>query len=456
MKFSVDITAPNNNVQERSYIIELICGVFLGMDFRISFDDMINDTVIRAGGAQIIIEDHFFNNFPESLSYLSLENVPSTCERLSALDLPIIFGRDYIDIGEDIIICGLDIFASSFFCLTRWEEFVLPRAGNGVVCDESKLFSVRNHLEKRPVVNEYIDLLSNFFKHFSFDVRPLRDFRVMQTHDVDWLYLSDFPTLFSNLKRMIGDQGLLMKSILTLMHYTYYRIRGENPFDSFADFMDYSEKLGLKNSFYFKMCAEGDRGATYSFDDRRLASTVDSIKDRGHFLGFHPSENCVNDSKQFELELERLLRIAPDAQGGRQHHLLYCEDTLPLWAKNKLGYDSGSGFQYRNGFRSGICYEYQVFDIFSRKPLKLLEIPFVLMDSVFVRKKYGSEQMLKECKEIVDTVRGHNGTLCTVWHTNLYKVVGRKKFIKTYQEIIKYATSDNKSRLGEPTECVGC
>ena len=68
--------------------------------------------------------------------------------------IPGLYGENKMIFEEDYIYCGLDIFASSFFMLTRWEELFLPRDRFGR-CDESEMFVVKHRLYTRPIVNEY-------------------------------------------------------------------------------------------------------------------------------------------------------------------------------------------------------------------------------------------------------------------------------------------------------------
>jgi hypothetical protein len=435
----LNVICPANNHSEREYIIKLFFEDFLGLKCTIRFENDALDYVVKFGSQQIIFEDHFFKHFPKNLSYLTKDNIPECYSKLTSRDLPIIFGRDFLDIKENEIQCGFDIFASSFFLLTRWEEFVLPSRADSLRCDENQLFVVKNGLTHRPLVNEYLGLLSEFFEHFELVVKPQRKFAIFQTHDVDWVHLSTFSELIQNMWKMITRQKLYKRSWLIFWRYFYYRLTFTNPFNSFNDFMDFSEANHLNNVFYFKACTKDEIGFTYNYKDSRVKKIVSNILQRGHNIGFHPSENTYKNEMQFKLEYERLEKIAPVIEGGRQHHLLYHADSFKIWNKYELGYDSGYGFQFRNGFRCGICFEFPVFDVLVRQKLNLEEIPFVIMDSAFARKKSSPAEMERESKELIDIVKKFNGILCTVWHTNMFKTLERKKYVKTYFKIIKYA-----------------
>jgi len=437
----IKIIVPNNNVPEREYIIKTLLQDFLNLECEIEFYDNTENYIFFFDSNKIIIEDHFFNKHIDNLSYLSKKNIPDTYTSIGKYDLPIIFGRDYLKISENEIICGLDVFASSFFLLTRWEEFVLPPDKNGLRCDESELFCVKQGLEKRPLVNEYIDMLSDFFSHFGLCIHPERQFKILPTHDVDRLFLSSFSVLIKNLSDMVFIKKLYKKALITFWRYLYYRVLFSNPFDSFNELMNISDSLKVKSSFYFKASDEGETGATYFFNDIRTKDAIENIINRGHKIGFHPSENTFNNEQQFEKEFYRLYDISASVKGGRQHNLLYNKNTFGIWDKLDLEYDSGYGFQYRIGFRCGICYDFKIFDVVMRREIRLKEIPFLLMDSAFVRQKSSFSKMEEESMKIIDIVKKYNGILCTVWHTNLFNSFEGKKTRHLYYNLMKYAVN---------------
>ena len=57
------------------------------------------------------------NNIPEKVRFFKNEF-------LAEKDIPVIYGDNELKISENKIICGINIFASSFFMLTHWEELV--------------------------------------------------------------------------------------------------------------------------------------------------------------------------------------------------------------------------------------------------------------------------------------------------------------------------------------------
>jgi len=82
--------------------------------------------------------------------------------------------------------CGIDIFASSFFMLSRWEELVNPVRDVHERFPAEASLAFRCDFLHRAVVNEYVELLWNMLIHLGVQQeRKARNFSLVLTHDVD-------------------------------------------------------------------------------------------------------------------------------------------------------------------------------------------------------------------------------------------------------------------------------
>ena len=439
----IEITCPNNNNAERQYIIQIIFKDFLGLEYSLSFEEYTDTYKIEYNNKIIEFEDSFFLKHKKNLSYLSADNLPSevkyTDNHLLPKPLPIIFGNDRFITKSNHIKCGLDIFASSFFMLTRWEEFVIKKRNKLGKVDEFELWAVKNDLYKRPIVNEYSDFLKKLLEKIDVNFSKKHHFTPLITHDVDWCHLSTTKKLVSNIYKMIFRQKLYKKSLLILTRYLTYTLSRKNPFDSFNELMNKSEEYGIKNHFYFKATASDDLGHTYNIDDNRVKKIINNIIFRNHTIGFHPSENTIDNYKKFKEELNRLKNVSKcKISGGRNHGLFYNKNTFSYWEKENLIYDSGLGFQFMNGFRCGCCYEFNVFDIYKRETLNLKEVPFIAMDTVSIRTKQKPSDFFNDIVDLINITKTYNGIICLNWHSNLLNATERKQYKQIYFDIIDY------------------
>lgn len=438
---SIILHIPANNVPERLYAIEVLFKELLNMDYNVVEEkDQAESLVIQAGDKVIAFEDHFWRHHLEPNSYLSKTNIPHCIINLSsfaALEIPIIYGEDKYLVEEKRTLCGLDILASTFFMLTRWEEYVLGRKDTGK-CKEDDLLCVKAGYARVPVVHVYEEFLKYLLNKADIEVKCNRKFAIKTTHDVDRCYLTGWRELFDNARRVYA-RGNKPQAWKIVKDYIWFKIHFRNPFDTYGFFMDYAEQIGIKDEFYFKCCEANELGTTYQIEDEEVQRFIKCIKKREHNIGFHPSESTFLSHSQFAREVEKLILGAqPTSLIGRNHMLLITPSTYRDWEMAHTDFVSNYGFQARNGFRCGIAVPFTIFDFEQRRMLNLLEIPFEVMDTVMLRNKPSFDEALSDIFDIIRIVKEYKGTLCTNWHTNVYNMRAMIGYKQVYPKMIEY------------------
>lgn len=190
------IQIPPNNIKERRYAIDVIIGEYLGLDYLVEIKNIpFSASITLQNGNKLTFKDHFFSSYPENYSYLNENNIPSSITYIdksknpfiSENNLPLIFGTDSIEIKENFINSGADIFASSFFMLTRWEEYVKKIRDQHERFPATASLALKHEFLKRPIVDEYTELLWNMLSFLEIkQKRKKRSFRAIITHDVDF------------------------------------------------------------------------------------------------------------------------------------------------------------------------------------------------------------------------------------------------------------------------------
>jgi len=241
------IKIPNNHIPERKYIINIIFDEFLGLKYNINVKgEARNYEIILENGKKMIIRDSFFSNYEDGLDYLDRNNIP---EKLSFLknqfivekDIPVIYGDDEFKIKENEIFCGIDIFASSFFMLTRWEEYANKIRDIHNRFPGTASLAYKYNFLNRPIVNEYVEILWNMLKYLRCNQkRKERKYELVLTHDVDNLYRwKSWKQIF----RITGGDILKRRNLnLALSRIRKYeKIRQgkiKDPYDTFDYLMD--------------------------------------------------------------------------------------------------------------------------------------------------------------------------------------------------------------------------
>jgi len=428
------IIIANNNLEERIYILDIIFNEFLGVKYSLEIQDkMKNWEIVLNNSHKLIIEDHFFNNFLQDLDYLNINTIPSDIiftqnNFIVEKDIPILFGDEYLEIKDREITCGIDIFASSFFMLTRWEEYVDKRRDKHErFSSKSSLASTYNFLH-RPIVNEYLEMLWNILQYLGIgEERKKREYQLIPTHDVD------VPLRYFSKSKVARE---VARDLLKNHNYNdafkkskeYIAIKlgvKTDPYDTFEYMIKLEKKAGLKSYFFFM-----GQGTSPKYDDNYdinniyIQNLIQVIKQNGHEIVMHPSYFSFNNIKQMGKEkviLEKSFKIK--IQYGRQHYLRFeIPTTWQNYEDTAMKWDSTLSYADKEGFRCGVCYEYSVFNILSRKKLNLKEKPLIMMEGSFLtyQKNISAEVMEKKVFELMDSVKKYQGDFVFLWHNSAF------------------------------------
>ncbi|MBK8563688.1 MAG: polysaccharide deacetylase family protein [Saprospiraceae bacterium] len=408
-------------------------------------------------GSSIIVEDHFFNQYPIEKSYFQYIAIPRNVKLankkaipfLAEQDIPLLFGNDHWNIVGKQSVLGIDIFAATFFCLTRWEEAV------NTVRDLHGRFPASASLAKkfgflhRPIVDEMAALLRNILEYMGEQLPPsAKKYELQITHDVDQHYL--WLNWFGFFKKMGGD--ILKRRDITTAIFSCQSFLGHkfkkypDPYDTYDYLMDVSESYGIKSHFYFLA------GGNTKYDNKmeqqigKAAPILKRINDRGHIIGVHPSYLSATENTVFDLEVKRFRTISPQAvTQGRQHFLRFeVGKTWLFWEKNGLQMDSTLGYPEQSGFRCGTCTPFPVFDIFERKQLKLIEAPLTAMDTTYaVYQKATPSEMEADLTSLLEAVKKYKGRFTLLWHNTSFHVPEYQAFAPVYERFLQAATASS-------------
>lgn len=449
------IRLPELCPREIDYVLGVVFTEWLGVPYRLEVDayDTIKieredrvlslDASFFGAAASAWLTDGSMPKLP--LWELKLDRVPVEIARRlreripeTPSSLPVLYGKPRIDIPDENgqrVACGVDIFGSVFFMLSRYEEAVIPDRDEHDRFPATASVAHKAGFLERPIVNEYVELLWAMMSYLwpGLERKP-RSFRMLVSHDVDSPFLyAGLPGRRMVLRRMAGD---VVKRKSPPQAFTTWKTwnavrRGDvakDPHNTFDFIMSESEKRGLVSSFYFiPDHSAGAIDGRYTLDDPEIIDLMRVISSRGHEIGLHTSYNTYNDEQQTVREADILRRAMArigaeqDTIGGRQHYLRWATpQTFRNWESAGMRYDSTLSYADHAGFRCGTCWEYPVYDVVDRRYLTLRERSLVAMEVSVANEKYmnlgygnGALEVFAGLKE---SCRAYRGDFALLWH----------------------------------------
>jgi len=386
--------------------------------------------------------------------YLKLESLPEIPLKKFG-DMPVIYRGcgnfdGFVRKSKNLIETNIDIIASSFFMLSRYEEIVSDKK------DKFNRFPARESLaykEKfldRPIVNEYIELLWKWIDSFGlgFKRRKLwgdKDFGVCLTHDVDTVRkYKIYPPLRTIGSLVVKDKNL-KKAFAVIIDYFEAKL-DKDPYNNLSCIMDLENKYGFKSSFYFMSGGNTERDASYSINDSYVSSLIKTLQEKGFEIGLHPSFDSYNNFQILNLEKEKLEKVTKNAIfGGRQHYLRWkSPDTWRILEKAGLKYDTTLTFADHEGFRCGIYFPYKPFDVLKNRGLDIWELPLTVMDrSLFNYQNLTPQKGFQRIKNLINTTKKYNGLFVLLWHNSSLDPIELPGWIKTYERTMEYLGKQN-------------
>lgn len=441
---TLQIYCNNDNIIERTWIIDVFFSEFLKVDYQLHFIET-DCYEIKFGEKSIILADNFFKYYSQPLAYLSKNNFPvDICFsefQIAGRNFPVVvlYGKDGLCLTEDLVRCESDLFASAFFMLSRWEEHCIEAKDAYGTCDENQLLSVKHSFFKRPIVNEYVEIIRAFFVILGYPVSDdNRKSQTYLTYDVDDLFFTGLKKWKYFIRTLGGDviRRKSLKMFLRRIHFFLCNL-GRDLYDPFEELLQLNPRAYAL--FFFKAQVRGEFGATYDISDKRLKPLFARLKSAGCHIGLHSSEIAYNNREQLDREISRLKQSAglDDIDGSRNHMLFYDVNQLEYLAGQDIFLDSTFGFHFRNGFRCGICQKYPMFNYLSRHVMEVYQLPFSIKDNGSFYLNKTAESMRSDILSTISTVKRYRGDIVFLWHTNKLNSFEKMNYKKVYLQMAR-------------------
>jgi len=330
-----------------------------------------------------------------------------------------------------------DPFAASFYLVTRYEEY-LP-----FVRDEYGRFQAKESLAwkngflDKPVVNMWASMIADeIVKKWKGWKPGHKEYRFIPTIDVNaaWMYKRKgfFRTVAAIGGQLAGGQFKMVRDRIKVIAG-----RRLDPFDTYTDQLGINKDLGLKTIYFILFADYDNNDRNIPVNNRHFQVLIKSLADYCR-IGIHTSYASLKSREKLEQELKRLSTVLnKDVNMTRQHfHVLNMPSTYRNFVNIDVENDFSMGYAVTPGFRAGICDPFYFYDLDFEVETNMKVWPYCIVDKGL---EYGYS-LDTSFKQIIDRVKGLNGTLVTLWNNeSLVKEGNDKMNLRTYEEMLKMA-----------------
>lgn len=343
-----------------------------------------------------------------------------------------------------------DVVASAFVLLACWDEHTsAARDRFGRLPYDASVFAANPALAlDDPAVDGYVRALRGVLapRLAALGLEPLPDagwmwseggvrggggprFAVALTHDLDTLRrwtAGGFAASGRRVARAARDRHgrALLRELADLKDWLVHDLpRRSDPAWTFPQILAGENARGAASTFFvLPGRTTGKRTRLHEEYQRDIVEVFRLLSRERREVGLHAVAG--SDDALVE-DLQDLARRAGAAVRGVRYHYLRClyHTTLPALDAAGVEYDSSLAFAEREGFRCGVSFPFHPYDLRHERPLGLLQVPLVLMDTSLLGERYralDAEAAGRVCDEILSRVRAAGGGVAMLWHNTRF------------------------------------
>jgi hypothetical protein len=310
-----------------------------------------------------------------------------------------------------------DIFAASFYLVTRYEEYMEFEPDEFGRFRSKDSVASKNGFLSIPVVDLWAkELAKSLVKKFQTLTFRRNEYKALLTFDIDeaYAYLG---------KNLIGNIGGFLHDITSRSINVSHRLgclKGEekDPYEVFDYMIESGEQYKTEIKFFFPVGDHSEFEKNPSWKNDKYRSLINKISDK-FIIGLHPSFKASASLPLIKTELKRINAIVrKDCRLSRFHFL---KISMPVSFRN-LNYagiieDYSMGYPDECGFRAGIARPFRFYDVIDEKMTNLRIFPFHVMD-VTLRgyKKLNVGDAKKIISSLILQTKKAGGLFISIWH----------------------------------------
>jgi hypothetical protein len=329
-----------------------------------------------------------------------------------------------------------DIFAASFFFLSRYEEYVLHSEDAHQRFDAKNSLAYKNNFLHLPLVDCWVEYFKQKLKEKYPQLQfPDRTYSFIPTYDIDLAFAYRGKSFFLQLagyakhllnfdfKKIIARTKVLLK-------------KEEDPFYTFDYLIDIHRKYQL-HPCYFVIAAK--RKSRYdrnpAWENKTFQKLIQNLSLDGK-IGLHTSYYSKENPQYIAEEKTYLQSITHQSIVKNRFHFL--RFTLPDSYRNLLANgiteDYSMGYADQIGFRAGTCTPFYFFDIQANKATNLLIYPLLCMENAFLHCNC-AEEIMQILEPYIEKIKEHGGTFTTLLHNHTF---GEKEVGQKWKAVLEY------------------
>jgi len=313
-----------------------------------------------------------------------------------------------------------DIFAASFYLITRYEEYQPHVADKHELFSATQSLAFENDFLTKPVVDIWAyKLLEKLLIKFPNITISDRTYKTISTINVNEAFSYKHKGIIRNFAGYFSDFFKLNFRGIGRRTSVILRLK-KDPYNTYSQILKIAKKAKTKVIFFFLFSEYTTHDTNVSSTNRNYKLLIKSIIDYvpfGQLFSYYTIKSAKKLNKEknnFELIVNR------PVTKSRQHVNRF---EIPKTYQNLIDLgiteDYSMGYYSHIGFRASTCTPFYFYDLDYeiKTPLKIF--PFAVNDDTFLKQQLTAKEAYLKIKAIEHEVRKVNGTFITIFHNTL-------------------------------------
>jgi len=310
-----------------------------------------------------------------------------------------------------------DIFAASFFLVSRYEEYIEFEPDVYGRFQSSSSIAFKNGFLGKPIVDLWARELSKaFLKRFPNLVFRRNDYKALLTIDIDQPFAYQGKNLLGSIGGLFNNRNSTSENMSG--RYRIIVKGARDPFNIFDYIIENIEKNGTDARFFFPVGDHSKYDKNPSWKNDEYRTLIHRIAEK-YASGLHPSYSSGENGSKIKTEIVRLQSIlGKEVSLSRFHYIrLFMPRSYNEIHNAGILEDYSMGYPDEPGFRAGIARPYFFYDVTDERKTNLRIIPFQIMDgTLYEYKKLDPEGSKEVILNMINETRRVGGLFVSIWH----------------------------------------
>lgn len=342
----------------------------------------------------------------------------------------------FFSTGEGSVL-PYDIFAASFYLLSRYEEYV-PHVKDvyGRFSYKESLAHQHNFLHL-PVIDLWTQKLWLLLKERFPDIdKEPKKVRCTSIIDVTTSHSYAMRGFFRGISGLLLDIGTFQlrrvgKRIMVWLNLA------KDPFDNFSTLIELHKKYKSTCMFFFQFAQYSRYDKNISTENNKFQHLIKSVADY-HGVSLAASFSSFSNINLLKLEKKNLSTVInrPVNYSRLRYNRVDIPETYRNLVEAEFTDDYSMGYTHELGFKAGTCTSFYFYDIplEIQQPIKVH--PFAVHDYALL-KFSKEEEVIREIGLLFEQVTKVNGHFMTVFSNELLGSHQKFNWLKLYKKILE-------------------